>query len=343
MRIIKSTLVVCILILTFVQTSFSQSTENPTLDIFVEAYEKNKPLKEVEYSLSGESGKLIQLTSKKGDFGFVIKPNDGIFTLTISKEGYVTKKIHFDSKSYPYTTVYESQEIIVECIPVGAGTDEMVYAGTLKYDPLSNAYLVNKADTMNERLTASLEDKSQRLEKAYDKAVYNGDGLMQIEEYEYAKGYYQIALVTKPEDEYASGKLADANRLAEEQKKNPALVASASKSTPAEQSAPIQSQKVDSAQPKTDNSAQPVKLTKVNSPVGEYYSVQLGAFVDWFDEKAFSNVSDLIVVQGSDYKRCIAGEFTSRDEALTRMNELKDSGFKDAFIITMKGNERIGF
>ena len=81
----------------------------------------------------------------------------------------------------------------------------------------------------------------------------------------------------------------------------------------------------------------------MNSPVGEYYSVQLGAFVDWFDEKAFSNVSDLIVVQGSDYKRCIAGEFTSRDEALTRMNELKDSGFKDAFIITMKGNERIGF
>ncbi len=319
-------------------------SKSSTLDILVEAYEGDKKVKDVEYSLSKDGTNIIQLTSKRGEFGFVIKPSDGELTLAISKEGYITKKIHFDSQSYPFNTEYESQEIIIECIPVSENMDEMVYAGTLKFDPLSNSYSVNKTDTMNARIVASLDQQTAKLDKVYDKAVHNGDGLMQIEEYEYAQGYYEIALVTRPEDTYATDQLEKAKEMAEEEKNKPVLIASTNPNPLTE----TEKEEKAAGNPESNNAdvateIAPKPKAENKAPSGDYYSVQLGAFVDWYDESVFANVSDLIVVQGSDYKRCIAGKFDSREDAISRMNELKGTGFNDAFIITMKGNERIGF
>lgn len=316
-------------------------SKSSTLDILVEAYEGDKKVKDVEYSLSKDGTNLIQLTSKRGEFGFVIKPTDGELTLAVSKDGYITKKIYFDSQSYPFDTEYESQEIIIECVPVSENMDEMVYAGTLKFDPLSNSYSVNKTDTMNARIVASLDQQTAKLDKVYDKAVHNGDGLMQIEEYEYAQGYYEIALVTRPEDTYATGQLEKAKELAKEEKNKPVLIASTNPNPLTETEAKAGNLESNNADVATETALKP--KAEMKAPTGDYYSVQLGAFVDWYDESVFANVSDLIVVQGSDYKRCIAGKFDSREDAISRMNELKGTGFKDAFIITMKGNERIGF
>ena len=66
-----------------------------------------------------------------------------------------------------------------------------------------------------------------------------------------------------------------------------------------------------------------------------YYSVQVGA--GNMDEKYFTKVTDLRTsIYQNGLKRYLTGKYSSKEEALTRLNELISLGYKDAFVTRMK-------
>ena len=76
---------------------------------------------------------------------------------------------------------------------------------------------------------------------------------------------------------------------------------------------------------------------------GIIFSVQLGAFSKKIDQSKFEGVPDLNMIKYSDYTRVFSGEFNNADEAVKRKKEMIDMGYKDCWIVPMKGNKRIGF
>ena len=338
---IPSQLALAVVALCSAQFCFSQSANR--LDILLEAYEKDKPSKNVTYRLLRGQEEVANTTSKKGEFNFIIQKDDPIFLVYVSKEGYLTKRIFFDPKEYPFDAEYETQEISIHCVPTTPDLKGLTYTGNLEYDPIGKVYQVNRIDSITADLRERILKGESKIEAVYEKAIYNGDGLIKIEEYKYAKGYYEMALVAKPDDRYAQNRLAysDSMAIIEQNKPKPTpVIVDAGNTTNGigeGEVTPVENQLTAST---TNNS----DLKALEAPAtGIYYSVQLGAFVDWYDESAFKDVPDLMVVQGSDYKRCITGKFEDRKEAVERAKVMKGKGFKDAFIVQMKGNQRIGF
>ena len=54
-------------------------------------------------------------------------------------------------------------------------------------------------------------------------------------------------------------------------------------------------------------------------------------------------VPDFRIVQYDDFTRCFSGSFASVFDAIARRKAMKDAGYKDAWIVKMKDNQRIGF
>tara|TARA_Y100000782_G_scaffold115615_1_gene161808 strand:- start:7521 stop:8357 length:837 start_codon:yes stop_codon:yes gene_type:complete len=75
----------------------------------------------------------------------------------------------------------------------------------------------------------------------------------------------------------------------------------------------------------------------------EYYSVQIGAFSNKVNTKAFSQVPDFKTIEDLDYIRCFSGKFNSKTTADKRRDELRELGFIDAFVVKFRGNERVDF
>jgi len=307
------------------------------LDILVEAFEGNKPAKDVTFQLIRGQKEVAKETSKRGYFNFIIEEKDPTIQLVISKSGYLTKRIYFDSKEFPFEADYETQEIGIECVPISAKMKGVEYVGKMNFDNVGKSYSITKIDSSSIKLKRQLQQKEEQIEAIYAKAIYNGEGLIKIEEYEYAKGYFEMALVAKPSDSYAQQQLefTDSMAIIEANKPAPLIVAIEE---------PVQTEETTTPEKVEEVITEPKEETQLITQVeGSYYSVQLGAFVDWYNEKVFADVPELLVVQGSDYKRCISGQFETREEALTRAQEMKQNGFKDAFVVHMKGNQRIGF
>jgi hypothetical protein len=307
------------------------------LDILVEAFEGNKPAKDVTFQLVRGQKEVVKETSKRGYFNFIVEEKDPTFQLVISKSGYLTKRIYFDPKEFPFEADYETQEIGIECVPISTNMKGVEYVGKMSFDNVGKSYSIAKVDSSTIKLKRQLQQKEEQIEAIYTKAIYNGEGLIKIEEYEYAKGYFEMALVAKPTDTYAKQQFEFADSMAIiEAIKPPPLIVQIEGST--------QRVKTTTSEKVTETIVEPKKESQIITQVeGSYYSVQLGAFVDWYNEEVFAEVPELLVVQGSDYKRCISGQFETRDEALSRAQEMKQKGFKDAFVVHMKGNQRIGF
>jgi hypothetical protein len=73
------------------------------------------------------------------------------------------------------------------------------------------------------------------------------------------------------------------------------------------------------------------------------YSVQLGAFSKNVNKNKFAQVPDFKIIAYEDFTRCFSGEFLDINKAIVRRKEMIQKGYSDAFIVKMKGNERIGF
>lgn len=157
--------------------------------------------------------------------------------------------------------------------------------------------------------------------------------------FEYAKNFYLLALEADPDDEYSKDAVVKMDSLIIEKKQNvkeqrDQVIAALAHADDAEGDKPEEN-RADKGE------AKDVQATKL--PESEFYSVQLGAFNDWYDESAFTEVPDMLVAKGSDYKRVLSGRFNDREKAIDRMNQLKESGFPECFVVTMSGEERVGF
>ena len=74
-----------------------------------------------------------------------------------------------------------------------------------------------------------------------------------------------------------------------------------------------------------------------------FFSVQLGAFSQKVNESKFVGVPDLNIIRYEDFTRVFSGQFNDASKAVEHKNMLVNKGYKDAWIVQMKGNKRIGF
>lgn len=71
------------------------------------------------------------------------------------------------------------------------------------------------------------------------------------------------------------------------------------------------------------------------------YTIQIGAFLETMDNKSYGSSSDSFNHQYSDgYNRFYSGVFESIEEANIHLQKMRQSGYVDAFILGLKGNER---
>lgn len=85
------------------------------------------------------------------------------------------------------------------------------------------------------------------------------------------------------------------------------------------------------------------KEDKPTSVIGEtYFSVQFSTLDKKVPvtDKAFKGVKDVEVYEYNGAYRYISGRFLTKAEALARQNEVRDLGFKDAFVIAFINGER---
>lgn len=270
------------------------SDRKPVLDVLCQAYEKNKRVKDVTFTLFVNGNKKLEVESKKGKFDFVVEKGTGSYKLVVAKKNYLTKEITFNSNAYPFESSYDIQEILIECVPQSKDMREVYHAGIMTYDTKSRSYKIARVDTSSKVLQTQLSIASNSIDRIYSKAMKNGDGLAKLEEYHYAKGYFEIALEARPNDPSAAAKLQEMETQLEQAKQREAALTMANHAG-------------DSTQPSgltvipDETSA---KKARSKAPANQYYSVQVGAFIDWLDESAFTSVPELLIVQSSDYKRC---------------------------------------
>ena len=73
------------------------------------------------------------------------------------------------------------------------------------------------------------------------------------------------------------------------------------------------------------------------------YRIQIGAFKSILSKEIFNGVNDVVFFKGRDnLYRYNSGSFDNYQEAVLYLSEMRGRGFKDAFIVTYKGGERIG-
>ncbi len=287
-----------------VSTSELLAQDN-VINVVVRAKSLGKKMKEVTYTLYLNEEEVLETVSPKGGFEFIIQPDDGTYKLTIEKGGYITKEIFFNSFDYPFDKNYHIQEIDIEMLPEETVNEEIIQ-GKMVYSPARRGYMINKIDTMPEFLRKQVAAQALTIDRAYDKAIKYGDALALLGEYEYARGYYDVAAELKPTDSYALKQLAEMEILAAEKEKEEAKV--------------------------------------IREQVREYYSVQVGAFLKPFKKEVFDVCPNKRFISGQDqWARVITGEFYTRKEARAHMNEMRNLGFHDAFVVTMRGGVRIGF
>lgn len=323
-------------------------------------------LEDVVFKYLANGKALENGTTKKGKIKFTIIPEHKEALLTLEKPGYITKEVVFATGEYPFEKRYNSMRLELEMFPKEEN-GPTILRYTLGFSRGKSDYDITSIDTIyssvEERLVAAKEKSKETVEKIqpkkqapqntdgspkvtaneegaeqpttssstetttevghdvdidaiFDKAMKNADALWALEEYEFSRGYYEIVLEIDPKNEHALNQLksipeAVANRNAREKER----IAAANRAV-----------KPSGKYPST-----------------EWYSVQIGAFIDKINEEEYANVPDYQLIEGEQYKRCFSGIFNTRTEAANRLKLIKNLGFRDAFIVTMQGAERIGF
>ena len=73
----------------------------------------------------------------------------------------------------------------------------------------------------------------------------------------------------------------------------------------------------------------------------EMYTVQVGAFKGKVQTDKYSKLTDLFNYRYNDgLNRYYAGVFETSSEARVYMNQMRKQGFKDAFVVGLKGESR---
>ena len=294
-------------------------------------------LKNVLYTVYQEDQIMFKDLSKNGKLKLSLEPSSKTYYVLAEYPGMVNKEIQVRTSDYPEKV--RKEYIILVFDPIAKNSLE-TEAVKLIYSPETRDTKLLSTEPKFKSFKDGFITASQTLSEVKTLALKNAANMWEFEEYAAAKGFYEIILKIDPKHSVAQERLAQVDKL----------IAEKQSSIQAEREAfkrQIEQLKDSLAQlPKqlTEPLIEPDENISSEKPNdGHYFSVQVGAFHDWFNASAFTELSDLIVAQGSDYKRCLAGSHNTRTAAMARLEQVKTLGFEDAFIVEMSGDERVGF
>lgn len=84
-------------------------------------------------------------------------------------------------------------------------------------------------------------------------------------------------------------------------------------------------------------------LENSNTVTGVFYEVQIGAFKNFDLAKYKKNLADLRGVEDEGYAKMTLGRFRELGMARTFLKDVREMGFKDAWIVAKKDGKRIPF
>jgi hypothetical protein len=303
--------------------AFNTAAQN-VCEIACTSFSQGRAAIHVKFKLSLNNNVIVEKVSKSGMFQFIMKKDDGKYELEATKEGYVPKIIRLNTENYPFENEYEIQEIDLEFTKESNSVDD-VQIGELTWSSVSDEFAVAKIDTALEHMKENYSNSMQKIDQVYVKAIVNGNEMMNIGQPSFAKGYFQIALDVKPDDEYALGKLTEIQMAVAQQREKEKV------------------KMIDEDMMDKINKGELETIENLSSEDNVRFSVQLGAFAKSINMEEFKNVPEFKTIDYKDYKRCFSGEFLDIGEAVKRKKEMVSAGYKDAWIVKLKGNERIGF
>jgi hypothetical protein len=279
-------------------------------------------LKDVKFELFQADQKLVEQISASGLFQFVIVEGDQSYKVKASKDGFIPKIIHFESVEFPFINEYEIQEIDVEFHKLTSPGDE-AEIGELKWSSMGYAFNVVKVDSSMEYVKQNFATSEKKLGEIYANAIENGNELMTLNQPDHAMLFFELALLAKTNDEYSKKKIMEIRELKLKEKQQPTGV------------------EKDIMDQINRGELSEVPDSKIVE--GVIYSVQLGAFTKKVTDKDFAGIPDFKAIKYEDYTRVFSGEFGDINLAIQRRKDMIKKGYKDAWIVQMKGNERIGF
>lgn len=311
-------IIITLLILTSTHIVVGQNV----YEIFIASFADGRSVTKVEFELYKDNEKLIEQVSNEGSFQFIIPEGDGRYKLKAKKEHYIPKIIHFNSMEYPFINEYEIQEIDIEFHPAVSPEDEME-VGELKWSSLGHVFNVVKVDSSMEYVKTNYALSEKSLGQIYTVSIENADEYFTLGLYENSMRHYEVALIAKANDEYSKKKIMEIKHLQLAEKKSEVA---------------INKETIDKI-----NRGEISEFSASGTSAGLIFSVQLGAFSKKVDASQFPKVPDFKAIAYDDYTRVFSGEFSVIDDAVKRKNEMIKAGHKDAWIVIMKGNQRIGF
>ena len=298
-----------------------RSLSQNALEIYIASFAEGRDVKDVNFQLFNKDEKIIEQISKNGLFQFIILDTDEDFKLKATHTGYMSKEIHFNVSEYPFENEYEIQEIDIEFRKAKGG--QTVEVGALKWNELDNSFAIALVDSTIENMKSKYAETEKTLGEIYITSIDNGDVLMWMGKYDLAKSHYEVALLAKPDDSYAKSQL---DEIGFQLSKKP------------EQKVGIDKDLLDKI-----NRGEINQVTSYKTTEDVIFSVQLGAFSGKVDRSRFNNVPDYNKIEYEDYTRVFSGEFGDINAAIKRLTSMRQNGYKDAWIVQMKGNKRIGF
>ena len=294
------------------------------------AFSKGRELTNVNYKLTMNNKVVVDEKSKAGYYSFIILPDDGHIVLEVTKQDFVPKIIHLRTDKYPFENEFEIQNIDLD-FEWTENSKDSVQIGELIWSDLSGAFNVIKVDSALMKVKSEYERSEKKLGRIYSRSVEDGDELLAVGQPAAARRHFEVALLAKPGDTYASRKIADILKIETE------TIATEKKTFESEASG------VDKDLMDKINRGEVNEVSDAVIDKNVIYRVQLGAFSKNFDPAKFSQVPEFTQIPYEDFTRCFSGEFLDVNKAIVRRKEMVSKGFKDAWIVKMRGHERIGF
>ena len=300
-------------------------------EISCTGFNKGRSLNNLDFKLSMNGKIVAEETSKGGFFSFIILPDDGHVILEISKKDFVPKEIHIRTTNYPFTNEYEIQEIDFD-FEWQANSKDSIQVGELIWSDLIQAFNVIRVDSALLKVKTDYERSEKKLGRLYSRSIEAGDELLAIGQPAFARKHFEVALLAKPGDNYASKKMAEIDKMKIEEKEEREVKVFESDANA------VNANLMDKI-----NKGEVDEVPEAVIDKNIIYSVQLGAFAKNVNKNKFAQVPDFKTIAYEDFTRCFSGEFLDINKAIVRRKEMIAKGYADAFIVKMKGNERIGF
>lgn len=185
----------------------------------------------------GSSFKTVT-TGSNGKYEKVIMPYGSVYEVTISKAGYVTKKILIDGKKGYFPEDIMEKETAIECkpemVPKQAGVDYSVITKSpvakARIDPATGSMnydmgFIGKRNNEIQKFLDGLAAEDEAADKKFNQLMEAGNKSFGSADYDKALQNFKAAKEIKPDNEEVDSKIADTENKIEEMKAEAEMLA----------------------------------------------------------------------------------------------------------------------